>query len=236
MVKLPSSENTNGNSIKSVHKMRKSLAVLKSTFKKAASEEPTATHEFNVAEVAETLDENKKTLDTNWKRSDFEASVLRLRDIARKYKHGLRSGEEAVLTDLINEYFTVETVYVNSHNIEDVVMALRQQIPSDLDKVFSIALSNKALESKNKLLLQLLAQMARGTPHAVVPRQVEMILKDYLTNGSSTNITEACANLLDQSQPLFDLLISLLDHEDQKIRELALELYVQRVSSSRWKR
>ncbi|ETM00326.1 hypothetical protein L917_02938 [Phytophthora nicotianae] len=52
-----------------------------------------------------------------------------------------------------------------------------------------------------------------------------MILKDYLTNGSSTNITEACTNLLDQSQPLFDLLISLLDHEDQKIRELALELY-----------
>ncbi|ETK94370.1 hypothetical protein L915_02564 [Phytophthora nicotianae] len=187
MVKLPSSENTNGNSIKSVHKMRKSLAVLKSVLQgpghrkpfrrwlavsrwtcsrrtKAASEEPTATHEFNVAEVAETLDEKKKTLDMDQKRSDFETSVLRLRDIARKYKHGLRSGEEAVLTDLINEYFTVETVYVNSHNIEDVVMALRQQIPSDLDKVFSIALSNKALESKNKLLLQLLAQMARGTP------------------------------------------------------------------------
>ncbi|ETI54500.1 hypothetical protein F443_02685 [Phytophthora nicotianae P1569] len=187
MVKLPSSENTNGNSIKSVHKMHKSLAVLKSVLQgpghrkpfrrwlavsrwtcsrrtKAASEEPTATHEFNVAEVAETLDEKKKTLDMDQKRSDFETSVLRLRDIARKYKHGLRSGEEAVLTDLINEYFTVETVYVNSHNIEDVVMALRQQIPSDLDKVFSIALSNKALESKNKLLLQLLAQMARGTP------------------------------------------------------------------------
>ncbi|ETP24325.1 hypothetical protein F441_02649 [Phytophthora nicotianae CJ01A1] len=192
MVKLPSSENTNGNSIKSVHKMHKSLAVLKSVLQgpghrkpfrrwlavsrwtcsrrtKAASEEPTATHEFNVAEVAETLDEKKKTLDMDQKRSDFETSVLRLRDIARKYKHGLRSGEEAVLTDLINEYFTVETVYVNSHNIEDVVMALRQQIPSDLDKVFSIALSNKALESKNKLLLQLLAQMARGTPRLHEP-------------------------------------------------------------------
>eukprot|EP00644_Phytophthora_capsici_P001321 jgi/Phyca11/504914/fgenesh2_kg.PHYCAscaffold_10_\ len=62
--------------------------------------------------------------------------------------------------------------------------------------------------------------------------QVEKVLKDYLANGSSTNIAEACANLLDQSQPLFDLLISLLDHEDQKIRELALELYAQRVYRS----
>ncbi|KAK1930783.1 hypothetical protein P3T76_013740 [Phytophthora citrophthora] len=43
------------------------------------------------------------------------------------------------------------------------------------------------------------------------------------------SIAEACANLLDQSQPLFDLLISLLDHEDHQIRELALELYAQRV-------
>ncbi|ETP52310.1 hypothetical protein F442_02652 [Phytophthora nicotianae P10297] len=208
MVKLPSSENTNGNSIKSVHKMHKSLAVLKSVLQGPGHRGGhfVVGWPYPAGRVAETLDEKKKTLDMDQKRSDFEASVLRLRDIARKYKHGLRSGEEAVLTDLINEYFTVETVYVNSHNIEDVVMALRQQIPSDLDKVFSIVLSNKALESKNKLLLQLLAQMARGTPllaggSAVVPRQ---------------------------SQPLFDLLISLLDHEDQKIRELALELYAQR--------
>ncbi|KAG6970278.1 hypothetical protein JG688_00004932 [Phytophthora aleatoria] len=334
MGKLPASENTNGNSTKSVHKMRKSLAVLKSvlqgyyapedltqkaladlfqvlnepllpveeikeamsslagripldvfakitdkiqTFKKAVAEDPTATHEFNAAEVAEILDEHKKTLDTDRKRSDFEASVVALRDITTKYKHGLISGEEAVLTELINEYFTVETVYANSHNIEDVVMALRQQNSADLNKIFSIARSHTALEAKNKLLLQLLAQMARGT--AVTPRtsmksaafvplleklatfkekqyslvalearqllidnkmpsyrdrlsQVEKVLKDYLTNGSATGLAEACANLLDQSQPLFDLLISLLDHEDQKIRELALELYALRVYRS----
>ncbi|KAK1930782.1 hypothetical protein P3T76_013739 [Phytophthora citrophthora] len=43
----------------------------------------------------------------------------------------------------------METVSANSHNIEDVVMALHQQNSSDLDKVFSIARSHKVLESKN---------------------------------------------------------------------------------------
>ncbi|KAG1692235.1 hypothetical protein DVH05_025665 [Phytophthora capsici] len=47
-------------------------------------------------------------------------------------------------------------------------MALHQQNSSDLDRVFSIARSHKALESKNKLLLQLLAQMASGTPRKSV--------------------------------------------------------------------
>jgi hypothetical protein len=35
------------------------------------------------------------------------------------------------------------------HNIEDVVVALRQQNSADLHKVFSIACSHKALKSKN---------------------------------------------------------------------------------------
>ncbi|EGZ19192.1 hypothetical protein PHYSODRAFT_497885, partial [Phytophthora sojae] len=122
MGKLPSAENANGNSPKSVHKMRKSLAVLTSvlqgyfapadltqkalvdlfqalnepllpveeikeamsplagripldvfakitdklqTFKKAVSEEPTAAHEFNVAEVVAILDEYKNALATD---------------------------------------------------------------------------------------------------------------------------------------------------------------------------
>ncbi|KAI9908485.1 hypothetical protein PsorP6_003517 [Peronosclerospora sorghi] len=199
MGKLPSSENSNGNSTKAVHKMRKTLAVLKSvlqgyfapedftqkalvglfsalnepllpvdeieeamsslagripldvfaritnkihTFKKAVTEEPTATHEFDVTEVIGIIDEHTKSLETERQRSDFEASVMSIREIATKYRDGLQSGEESVLTELIN------------------------------------------------------------------------------------------GNLLDQSLPLFDLLISLLDHEEQQIQELALELYVLRVYRS----
>ncbi|RLN90624.1 hypothetical protein BBJ28_00026361, partial [Nothophytophthora sp. Chile5] len=226
MGKLPSTKSGNGNSTKSVHKMRKAQTVLQGvlqgyfapedlshtaltdlfqvlkdpllpveeikeamsslagriplevfakitdkiqSFKKQVAEEPAASHEFNVAEVIAILEEYKTTLSTDRQRSDFEASVLTLRDIADKYKHGLQSGEEAVLTELINEYFTVETVYANSHNIEDVVLALRQQHSADLNKVFSISRSHVALDTKNKLLLQLLAQMARGA--AAAPRK-----------------------------------------------------------------
>ncbi|CAI5744621.1 unnamed protein product [Peronospora destructor] len=243
-------------------------------FKKAVAEELTAIHEFNVAEVIEILDEHKDTLTKDRQRSDFDASVMTLRDIATKYKHGLQSGEEAVLTELINEYFTVETVYANSHNVEDVVMVLRQQNLADLNKVFAIARSHKALEAKNKLLLQLLDQMARGTPRKSVKSaaflplleklatfkekqyslvalearqllidnkmpsyrdrlsQVEKVLKSYIADGSSTDLSAACSDLLDQSQPLFDLLVSLLDHEEQQVRELALELYALRVYRS----
>ncbi|KAI9991431.1 hypothetical protein PInf_019112 [Phytophthora infestans] len=63
------------------------------------------------------------------------------------YKDGLVTGKEAVLTDLIIEYFA------NS---------------AEPGKVFFIALSHKALESKNKLLLQLLAQIAQSTTRTSV--------------------------------------------------------------------
>ncbi|KAG4039434.1 hypothetical protein PC123_g25017 [Phytophthora cactorum] len=194
MGKLPASENTNRNSTKSVHKMRQSLTGLKGVLQgyydpedltqKALVDlfqvlnEPVLPVEeikedmssltgripldviTKIADkiqtfkkVAEILNEHKKTLDTDRKRSDFEALVVALRDITTKYKHGWISDEEAFVTELSSEYFTV-------------VMALNS---ADLSKIFSIARSHTALEAKNKLLLQLLAQMARGT--TVAPRK-----------------------------------------------------------------
>eukprot|EP00644_Phytophthora_capsici_P019432 jgi/Phyca11/512153/fgenesh2_kg.PHYCAscaffold_334_\ len=89
--------------------------------------------------------------------------------------------------------------------------------------------------------------MASGTPRksvktaAFVPLLVK--LATFKEKQYSLVALEACQLLIDnkmpsyrdrhsqmeKSQPLFDLLISLLDSEDQKIRELALELYAQRV-------
>ncbi|KAI9922962.1 hypothetical protein PsorP6_002319 [Peronosclerospora sorghi] len=283
MGKLPSSENSNGSSTKAVHKMRDTLAVLKSvlqgyfapedftqkamvglfsalnepllpveeieeamsslagciplevfaritnkihTFKKAVTEEPTATHEFNVTEVIEIIDEHTKSLETERQRSDFEASVMSIREIATKYRDGLQSGEESVLTELL--YGRV----CNS---------------TDLNKVFAIARSLQALEAKNRLLLQLLAQMKRGTPctsknsAALVPLLENLATfkeKEYSLVALEArqllidNKMPSYRDRLSQSLPLFDLLISLLDHEEQQIRELALELYVLRVYHS----
>jgi len=44
-------------------------------------------------------------------------------------------------------------------------------------------------------------------------REVENVLKQYIADGSSAKLAEACANLPGLSQPLFDLLISLLDQQ-----------------------
>ncbi|KAG3043334.1 hypothetical protein PC121_g22610 [Phytophthora cactorum] len=187
MGKLPASENTNRNSTKSVHKMRQSLTGLKGVLQgyydpedltqKALVDlfqvlnEPVLPVEeikedmssltgripldviTKIADKIQTFKKHKKTLDTDRKRSDFEALVVALRDITTKYKHGWISDEEAFVTELSSEYFTV-------------VMALNS---ADLSKIFSIARSHTALEAKNKLLLQLLAQMARGT--TVAPRK-----------------------------------------------------------------
>ncbi|KAI9905885.1 hypothetical protein PsorP6_013963 [Peronosclerospora sorghi] len=196
MGKLPSSEKSNGNSTKAVHKMRKTLAVLKSvlqgyfapedftqkalvglfsalnepllpveeieeamsslagripldvfaritnkihTFKKSVTEEPTATHEFNVTEVIEIIDEHTKSLETERQRSDFEASVMSIREIATKYRDGLQSGEESVLTELINEYFTVES---HIRELSLVLYVLRVYRPYIIESIETISFND----------------------------------------------------------------------------------------------
>lgn len=233
--------------------------------------------EFSVSDIAAILDDHKRSLATERAASDFDASVSTLRDIVAKYKSGLQSGFEAVVSELINQYFVIESVYARTHNIEDVVLGLRQQNAGDLGVVFNFARSHRALETKNKVLLKLLSHLAQGS--ATAPRktiqaasfmplleqlanfkenqyslvalearqllmdnkmpshrerlgQVEAVVREIIADGQPSELSAKFANLLDQSQPLFDLLISLLDHEDLQVRECALELYIRRVYRS----
>ncbi|TMW67475.1 hypothetical protein Poli38472_011095 [Pythium oligandrum] len=236
-----------------------------------------AESQFNVAEVAQILDEHKKTLENERKMADFDAVVSGLRDIIEKYKGGLESAVETALTDLINQYYVVENAYARSHNIEDVILALRQQHSGDLNAVYTIARSHLALDTKNKVLLQLLGQLSRDSataPRRVVKsaaflpllerlaefkenhyslvalearqilmnskmpsnwerlQQVEAVLRDIIADNQPSDLSAKVASLLDQSQPLFDLLITMLDHEDIRIREAAMELYIRRIYRS----
>lgn len=247
------------------------------SFRTQVSESTTAVTEFSVGDILAILDEHKSTLPTDRAASDFDASVSGLRDITEKYKTGLQSAFEAALTELINQYFVIENVYARTHNIEDVVLALRQQNSGDLGVVFNFARSHRALDTKNKVLLQLLVHVAQGTAGA--PRksiksasfmpllerlanfkenqyslvalearqllmdnkmpshrerlsQVEAVVREIIADGQPSELSAKFANLLDQSQPLFDLLISLLDHEELQVRECALELYIRRVYRS----
>lgn len=236
-----------------------------------------AVDEFSVGDIAAILDEHKKTLPSDRAASDFDASVSTLRDITEKYKLGLHAGFEAAVAELLNQYFVIESVYARMHNIEDVILALRQQNAGDLGVVFNFARSHRALETKNKVLLKLLSHLAPGASSA--PRksiqsasfmpllerlanfkenqyslvalearqllmdnkmpshrerlgQVEAVVREIIADGQPSELSAKFANLLDQSQPLFDLLISLLDHADVHVRECALELYIRRVYRS----
>lgn len=230
--------------------------------------------QFNVKDVIAILEEHKQTLTTDRAKSDFDTSVAVLRDITTKYATK-QSGTEHVLTELINQYFVVENAYARTHNVEDVILSLRQTHSSDLTAVYTIARSHQALDVKNKVLLLLLDHMSRNTQTAPMKSaaflpllenlanfkekhyslvalearqllinskmptysdrlvQVETILRNLLADGAAPAMDSSeVSQLLDQSQPLFDLLISLLDHADQRIRELVLELYVRRVYRS----
>lgn len=246
-------------------------------------QEPVA-GEFDVLAVAAILDEHKQTLGSDKAAADLEKNVATLREIIAKYSPaGLQSGMEAVLTDLLTNYFDVEAVYASKYNVEDAVLGLRQQHSDDLGKVFSIARSHQALDAKNKVLLALLSHMggsatetsaATGKPRisadsaALMPlleklatfkenkyslvalearqllvntkmpsyrdriTQVEDVLRQHIADSQEAKESDLAVKgsfLLDRSQPLFDLLISLLDHEDEQIREAALELYVRRI-------
>ncbi|GLE00136.1 hypothetical protein PINS_up008863 [Pythium insidiosum] len=259
-------------------------------FRASASE--SEIHEFDVSEVLRILDAHKATLTGNDRQAaDFDAVVAGLRAICDKYQRGLESALQSVLTELINQYYAVESVYARSHHIEDVVLALRQQHSGELSAVYTKARSHQALDTKNKVLLQLLGQLSRkstmarrrsqspgstgvaaaaaaASTSAFLPLlerlaelkenhyslialearqilmdlkmpsywerllEVESVLREIIAEGQPSELSEQFTKLLDQSQPLFDLLIALLDHEDPRIRECAMELYIRRIYRS----
>ncbi|KAJ0397443.1 hypothetical protein P43SY_009298 [Pythium insidiosum] len=248
--------------------------------------------EFDVNEVLRILDAHKATLTgSDRQAADFDAVVAGLRAICDKYQRGLESALQSVLTELINQYYAVESVYARSHHVEDVVLALRQQHAGELGAVYTKARSHQALDTKNRVMLQLLGQLSRkstmarrrsqspgatgvaaaaaaASTSAFLPLlerlaelkenhyslialearqilmdlkmpsywerllEVESVLREIIAEGQPSELSEQFTKLLDQSQPLFDLLIALLDHEDLRIRECAMELYIRRIYRS----
>lgn len=236
---------------------------------------------FDTTQVAAMLAAHQQTL-ADRKASEFDVVVAPLREILAKYTRGIDSALEQVLTELIQAYYTVESVYAKSHSVEDVVLGLRQQHAGALATVFSIARSHKALDTKNKLLLQLLGRLSKSSTTGSVAKglkktaaflplleklaefkenhyslvalearqilidfkmpsyaerllQVEQVLREILAQDDGQRKLELSAQftaLLDQSQPLFDLLIALLDHAEPRIRECAMELYIRRIYRS----
>ncbi|KAF0697377.1 Aste57867_11929 [Aphanomyces stellatus] len=62
--------------------------------------------------------------------------------------------------------------------------------------------------------------------------EMETILRTIVQDARADHETDKFQELLDESQPIFDLLISHLDHAEARIRQVALNLYIRRVYRS----
>lgn len=77
--------------------------------------------------------------------------------VASRYTAGLLEHEFAYFAGLISEYYLVESQF-SPYNVrdEDVILRLRDENKSDLQKVTDIALSHSRVSSKNNLILAIL--------------------------------------------------------------------------------
>lgn len=99
----------------------------------------------------------QKELATQESGSLLRDVVAPLVSVATRYSAGLLEHEFSYFAGLINEYYAVESLF-SPYNVrdEDVILRLRDENKSDLQKVTDIALSHSRVSSKNNLILAIL--------------------------------------------------------------------------------
>lgn len=84
----------------------------------------------------------------------FSSVVAPLADVASKYASGLVEHEFNFIAGLLDQYYEVEALFSGSNNREeDVILKLRDENKSDLNKVLLVALSHSRVSAKNNLIL-----------------------------------------------------------------------------------
>lgn len=87
----------------------------------------------------------------------FADVVAPLVDIANKYTSGLVEHEYNYFASLLDEYYAVESLFSGENTREDdVILRLRDENKSDLNKVIGVGLSHSRVSAKNSLILAIL--------------------------------------------------------------------------------
>lgn len=87
----------------------------------------------------------------------FNDIVAPLVNIAEKYANGLLEHEYDFFAGLLNEYYEVESIFSDSNSREEeIILSLRDENKSDLNKVIGIVLSHSRVSAKNNLILAIL--------------------------------------------------------------------------------
>lgn len=89
----------------------------------------------------------------------FSTVVAPLTDIAQRYLNGLAEHEYFFFASLLNQYYQVERLFtIMNLREEDVILKLRDENKTDLNKVAAICLSHSRVAAKNTLILAILAE------------------------------------------------------------------------------
>lgn len=84
----------------------------------------------------------------------FGTVIAPLLEIASRYAAGLAEHEYAFIAKLLDQYYQVEVLFSGSNaREEDVILKLRDENKSDLNKVMLTVLSHSRVSSKNNLIL-----------------------------------------------------------------------------------
>ncbi|ODV93626.1 hypothetical protein PACTADRAFT_51402 [Pachysolen tannophilus NRRL Y-2460] len=110
--------------------------------------------EFPARQILKLIEKVAKDPSTD---SLFSQVVEPLVAIANSYINGLESHEHKVFSDLLNEYYRVESLF-SGPNVreEDVILKLRDENKSDLNIVIATELSHSRVGAKNNLILAIL--------------------------------------------------------------------------------
>lgn len=85
----------------------------------------------------------------------FSQVIAPLTAVAKSYEHGLEVHEHNVFADLITQYYDIESLFADKRE-EDVILQLRDENKSSLDKVIDVVLSHSRVGAKNHLIRAIL--------------------------------------------------------------------------------
>ena len=96
----------------------------------------------------------------------LKATLQPLIAIIAKYNDGLKAHEFDVMTGLLDQYWQVEKLFSSgSLRDEDVILKLREEHKDDITAVVHTVLSHTKVQSKNNLILAILAEYKPNKPN-----------------------------------------------------------------------
>jgi acetyl-CoA carboxylase / biotin carboxylase 1 len=105
----------------------------------------------------------------------IRATLAPLTDSMESFKQGLKQHEWDTIAKLLRHYESTEKLFGGS--IEAIVLSLREEYKTDLDKVAGLVLSHTKAQSKSKLVLSLLEHVkADGAGYAMGDGSLNQVL------------------------------------------------------------